>query len=211
MEGSPLQLRRLHSLMWSALLWSVAYAGPLRLKRAKADAGSVIAGSTLKYTSSHNVANASVATTAKLRYVLMQYSNQYCGFQPGACQELFADGLCHLTGPVGSSDLYVKMQLLDEGKKAKVLPGTDSTCSCHNQDALSETYTIDTVDIYGKWVVPENQGCLTSHGNGYRLAKGYDDNEQFNKQVIKACTDGKPFGSVMKANISGSGSCNYPR
>jgi len=143
----------------------------------------------------------------KLRYFLLQYSNQFCGGRIGACQEVFPDSFCHRSG-----NEYVRMTNNGDGTM-DVRPGTDSSCSCANAGVLTATYTIDQLDIYGRFTAPENSGCKTEHGVGVRLLKGTwcetstfqtcaPDADKFTKMIQQQCNS-------YDQDISGAGMCNY--
>jgi len=143
----------------------------------------------------------------KVRYFLLQYSNQFCGGRIGACQEVFPDSFCHRSG-----DTYVRMTKKDNGTM-DVRPGTDASCSCANAGVLTTTYTIDQLDIYGRFTAPQNGGCKTEHGIGIRLLKGtwcetstfqrcFPDADKFTKMMQQQCAS-------YDQDISGAGMCNY--
>eukprot|EP00929_Paragymnodinium_shiwhaense_P006744 TRINITY_DN110701_c0_g1_i1.p1 TRINITY_DN110701_c0_g1~~TRINITY_DN110701_c0_g1_i1.p1 ORF type:complete len:239 (-),score=70.69 TRINITY_DN110701_c0_g1_i1:81-797(-) len=146
------------------------------------------------------------------RYFLLQYSNKFCGGGVGACQELFNDGLCHLTGT--NSESYVQMVDNNDGTMT-VKPGDDDSCSCHNADALTATYVVDELDRYGEWKAKQNKGCSVSTDIGVRLVKGeWCEEDTFTRcppsdtqftELIKSCPT-----TNLNANISSGGMCNYP-
>lgn len=152
------------------------------------------------------------AASADVRYFLLQYSNQFCGGEVGACQELVNDGNCHLTGV--DNDAYVKMVDNEDGT-VTVQPGDDASCNCRNADALTATYVVDALDRYGHWKAKQNSGCLTGSGIGVRLVKGQwcvEDtfhtcapaDSQFTK-LMQSCPT-----TSLNANVSSGGMCNYP-
>lgn len=141
-------------------------------------------------------------------YILMHYSNGFCGGSFGACQELDV-GSCN-----GIGDTYVSAQPGSSPGSVVVRPGIDSDCTCHNGDVLQDEFQVDFLDHHGDLQVGQGS-CVTSHGIGNRVVKGrWCDNIHADMMSGDACPLASiEFTKMMKqcpsfdADVAGAHSC----
>lgn len=142
-------------------------------------------------------------------YFLLQYGNQFCGGDIAACQQVYPDGICHMSG-----SHYVRMSENPDGTM-KVEPGADDSCNCGNAEALTYNYVVDGMNTHGRFTAPENSGCLSGGGIGVRLIKGFWCEES----TFQSCQPrDAEFTSLVKdgcigsydADVASAANCNYP-